>query len=282
MTTILLALAAAALYGLSDFLGGVVSRRASVWAVAFVTQVTALVLIGAAAVLGGGTPTGAEWAWGVVAGIGVGMGTGFLYRGLSTGRMGVVAPLSAVGAALVPIAAGLATGERPDALTWGGIAVAFPAIWLVSTSTDPGDGRDGTMRGGSGATDGLLAGLGFGLQFTALGQVSEAAGLAPLAFGELVSVPTLIVLAILARGDWRPRERASLFGVVVGGLAAAGAILFLLATQSGLLAVASVLTSLYPAITVLLAATVLRERIGGWQGVGLVLAIVAVGLNAAG
>ncbi len=282
MLTVLLGLASAAMYGLSDFAGGFLSRRTSVWSVAVVTQITAMVLIGAAALLMPGRPTWGELAWGAVAGAGTGIGTGFLYRGLAGGRMGVVAPLSAVGAALLPVAVGLVTGERPSAMAWAGMAIAFPAIWLVSTSADPVDvaGRGHAL--GEGVLDGLLAGLGFGVMFSALGQVTDAAGLAPLAVGEIVSIPAVIGLAMVMRQAWLPRDRDSWGGILVGALAAGASVLFLFASQAGLLTVASVLSSLYPAFTVLLAAVVLRERVHRTQAIGLVLAIVAVALVAAG
>lgn len=270
------------MYGLSDFAGGFLSRRTSVWSVAVVTQITAMVLIGAAALLMPGRPTGGELVWGAVAGIGTGIGTAFLYRGLAGGRMGVVAPLSAVGAALLPVAVGLATDERPTALAWAGIAIAFPAIWLVSTSADPVDVAGRRHALGEGVLDGLLAGLGFGVMFSALGQVTDTAGLGPLAVGEVVSIVAVVGLATVMHKPWLPRDRDSWGGVLVGSLAAAATVLFLFATQSGLLTVASVLSSLYPAFTVLLAATLLRERVHRAQGVGLILAIVAVALVAAG
>lgn len=282
MTTVVLALAAAAMYGLSDFIGGVLAKRVSVWAVAVVTQATATVLVGIAAAVLAAEPRGADWAWGVLAGIGTGAGTAFLYRGLAAGRMGVVAPLSAVGAAVLPVLVGVATGERPPLLTWIGIACAFPAIWLVSTAADPVDVGGRSRRLGEGVGDGLLAGLGFGLLFVALGQVPDEAGLAPLALAELVSIFAVIGLAVAFRQAWVPRERPAAWAVVVGALAAGANVLFLFATQAGLLAVASVLTSLYPAFTVLLAATILRERIHRAQAVGLVLAGLAVALVAAG
>ena len=146
---------------------------------------------------------------------------------------------------MLPVVVGLVTGERPALLTWIGIGCALPAIWLVSTAADPVDvsGRPHGMA--EGVTDGLLAGLGFGLLFSTLGQVPDTAGLGPLAMAQASSV-------------------------------------FLLGTQTGLLTVASVLTSLYPAFTVLLAATLLRERIHAAQGAGLVLAAAAVVLVAAG
>jgi len=281
MATVVLALAAAALYGLSDFAGGLVSRRASVWGVAVVTQITAAVALGALAILQASDPTRADLAWGALAGVGTGIGTGFLYRGLATGRMGVVAPLSAVGAALLPVIVGIATGERPQPLTLLGIACAFPAIWLVSTSTDTAVANPTTARPNSDVADGLLAGLGFGLMFSALGQVPESAGLAPLAMAELSSIAAVVVLAMALRQSWLPANRAAWSGVVVGALAAAATVCFLFASQSGLLAVASVLASLYPAVTVLLATVVLHERIHRGQGVGLGLTLVAVVLVAA-
>ncbi len=282
MLTVVLALGSAALYGLSDFLGGLLARRTSVWPLALVTQVAALVLMGVAAMVGGGRPTTADLAWGALAGIGTGTGTAFLYRGLATGRMGVVAPLSAVGAALLPVLVGIVTGERPPLLTWVGIGLALPAIWLVSTGDDQGAEGRSPSRLGSGVVDGLLAGLGFGLMFSALGQVPGSAGIAPLAMAEASSIPAVIGLAVVMRQSWVPRDVSSASGVIVGALAAAASVLFLLATQSGLLAVASVLSSLYPAFTVLLAATVLREPIHRPQAAGLGLALVAVALVVAG
>lgn len=282
MLTVLLALASALMYGLSDFVGGLVSRRASVWAVAVVTQVTAMILMGVAGLLGGGAPRTADLLWGALAGVGTGSGTAFLYRGLASGRMGVVAPLSAVGAALLPVAVGLATGERPPLISWIGLATAIPAIWLVSSAADPVEVGGRPHRLGEGVMDGLLAGLGFGLMFSALGQVPKEAGLMPLAMAEVTSIPAVIVLAVFMGQAWWPRERAAWQGTVVGALAAGAAVLFLLATQSGLLTIAAVLSSLYPVFTVLLAATILRERIHGPQALGLVLAALAVVLVAAG
>lgn len=283
MATILLALASAAAYGLSDFLGGIVARRVSVWPLAIVTQLAAFVVIAVAAVVLGGDPQPADLAWGGLAGLGTGAGTAFLYRGLAAGRMGVVAPLSAVGAALLPVAVGLATGERPPILTWIGIACAIPAIWLVSSSADPAKAAGGARaRLGEGVADGLLAGLGFGLMFSALGQVPDTAGLLPLVAAEAASIPAVIGLAAAMGHAWLPRASIAWWGVLVGALAAGASVLYLFATQSGLLTVAAVLTSLYPVFTVLLAATVLRERVSGWQAIGLGLAAVTVSLVALG
>jgi drug/metabolite transporter (DMT)-like permease len=230
----------------------------------------------------GGSATTSEWLWGALAGVGTGTGTAFLYRGLSSGRMSVVAPISAVGAALIPVAVGFLTGDRPPILTWIGIACAIPAIWLVSTTPDPDADDRGRSRIDPGVVDGVLAGMGFGLMFAALGQVPDSAGLGPLAAAEVVSVFAIAILATVLGHRWLPRERESWWGLVVGALAAVAAILFLVASQTGMLTIAAVLASLYPVFTVLLAAFVLRERVAPGQAVGLVLALVAVVLVAAG
>jgi drug/metabolite transporter (DMT)-like permease len=284
---VLLALGSALAYGLSDFAGGLLARRISPWAVAVVAQSAATVLTFLLALAVAGEPTTSHWVWSALAGVGSGAGAAFLYRGLGAGRMGVVAPISAVGAALLPVVFGVALGERPSMLTWLGVLCAGPAIWLVSR-VDTGERRDhtdSTDRAAptpSGVVDGVLAGIGFGLLFTALGQVPEDAGLGPLTLTQGVSVLATILLAVALRTPWVPRGRVSLLGVVPGVLGTAATVLFLLATQTGLLTVAAVVTSLYPALTVLLAALVLRERIGHTQGVGLGLAAACVALVAAG
>src|SRR3954466_1796702 len=167
---ILLSLLAAASYGLPDFSGGVFSKRVTPWAVALVAQVVGASLVLLLALVDGGDPTRADLAWAGVAGVGNGFGTAFLYRGFASGRMGVVAPVSAVGAVLVPVLTGTVTGERPSTLVWLGIGAAIPGIWLVSSSPDT-PGRRGSLA--EGVLDGVLAGLGFGVLFAALGQVPD-------------------------------------------------------------------------------------------------------------
>lgn len=274
--TVLLALAGAAFYGLSDFIGGLVSRRTSPWSVALVASLAGGVIVLVAAAVLGGDPTAADLWWGVLAGVGNGFGTAFLYRGLSAGRMGVVAPISGVGAAVVPVLAGLASGERPSTVVWVGILAALPGIWLVSQQ--PG----GTPAGTGGVLDGVLAGLGFGSLFAALGQIPDTAGLLPLGVNQLVAAVAIVVLATALRTAWLPRDRASVAGVLCGALGVAATGAFLVATQKGDLTVAAVLASLYPAFTILLAASVLHERVHRSQGIGLVLCGLAVAMVAGG
>ena len=273
---VLLSLAAAVAYGLSDFIGGLASRRTSAWPVAFTGVAAALAGAVVLTLLTDGSPTRADLLWGALAGVGSGVGGAFLYRGLAAGRMGVVAPISAVGAAVLPVCVGLATGERPAVLVWVGIAAAVPGIWLVSR--EPGGAGDVA----AGILDGVLAGLGFGLLFAATGQIPEEAGFAPLAVGQAVGLVAVALTAATLRARWVPHDWSHAWGVLAGLLATTAVVAFLLATQTGLLTVASVVTSLYPAITVALAALVLRERIHASQGFGLLLCGVAVGLVAAG
>jgi uncharacterized membrane protein len=274
---LLLSLCAAVAYGLSDFVGGVVTRRAGVWAVAATSQAAATVLTVGLVATTSGDPTLSDLSWGALAGLGSGAGNLLIYQGLARGRMAVVAPLSAITAAALPVLVGFSTGERPGILPLIGVLTALPAIWLVSTS---GKGLRHADRGD--VLFGLMAGLGFGVQFSALGQVPDQAGLTPLAVSQVVSVVAIVIGAVATSAQWIPRDRYSRLGAVAGLLAGTATICFQLAAQRGLLTIAGVVTSLYPAVTVLLAALVLREGIHRTQGAGLVLATIAVVLIAWG
>jgi uncharacterized membrane protein len=278
--TVLLSMFAALSYGLGDFNGGVFAKRAGPWAVSLVTQLAATAFILVVVLFDGGHPGRADLVWALVAGVANGFGTAFLYRGLASGRMGVVAPVSGLGAVLVPVAVGVVTGERPDATVWFGILLALPAIWLVSR--EPTTTVAGTPPGGSGVLDGVLAGLGFGGLFAALGQIPEEAGFLPLALNQLVAAGTIVLVALALRQDWIPRNRWALGGIISGALGALATGLFQVATQHGYLSVAAVITSLYPAFTVLLAALVLREKVHRGQAVGLAMCAASVVLVAAG
>lgn len=278
MIAVALALTSAAAYGLSDFLGGVLSRRASPWAVGVVGQTSGMALIVVLGLLLGGDPRPEDVGWGAVAGLGNGAGVAFLYRGLARGRMGVVAPASGVVAALIPVVVGLVEGERPSLLVAAGMVVALPGIWLVAAA--PPGSEEGERP--SGLLDGLGAGAGFGLLFAATSQIPADSGVLPLAVMQAVAVVVLVAGAIIAGQAWLPRDRAALDGAWCGLLGSTAVVLFLAATHQGLLTVVAVIASLYPAGTVLLAATLLHERVHRSQGVGLVLCGVAVVCVAAG
>ncbi len=277
MTAVVLALLGAASYGVSDFVGGLASRRTSVWPVAVLSCVGSLVGAVVLALLVPGHPTAGQLWWGALAGIGAGSGTAFLYRGLSGGRMGVVAPVSGVGATVIPVLVGVGGGERPSLVVWLGIVIALPGIWFVSREES-----DTPVTGDSGLLDGLLAGIGFGVLFAALGQVPDGSGYWPLAAVEVTAVVTVVVACLVLGGEVLPHAGEQWWGLVSGLLAAAAGVSFLVATHHGLLTVSAVLVSLYPAFTVLLASLVLRERIHRVQAAGLALCGVAVVLVAGG
>ena len=277
--SVLLALGAAIAYGLSDFIGGIASRRTSAWPVAFLASVGALVGATALALTISGTPTHADLLWGAVAGVGGGAGGAFLYRGLAAGRMGVVAPISGVGAAVVPVVAGVVGGERPALLVWCGLVLALPGIWLVAREPSLDSAQPVSAEG---VVDGILAGLGFGVIFAAMGQVPESAGYWPLALAQSTALVAIAITAAALGGSVVPRARSDWWGFGGGLLATAAVLSFLLATQRGLLTVSSVVTSLYPAFTVLLASAWLKEHIHRAQGLGLGLCAVAVSCVALG
>jgi drug/metabolite transporter (DMT)-like permease len=277
---VVLALVSALSFGLSDFIGGLVSRRASAWPVAVVVQVSSAISTALIALFVSGSPAPADFGWALLAGAASGVGVGFLFRGLSTGRMSVVAPLSAVGSALVPVVLGFTLGERPGLLVSLAIVAAFPGIWLVA-SGESGEADAPGVAKGAGVLDGVLAGLGFGVMFAALGQVPDGAGLWPLTVAQVMSIVSVATLAILLKASWRP-NRAALRAAPAGPLSAVAVLTFQLATQAGLLTVSSVLASLYPAATVLLAMAVLRERVHATQALGLALCGVTVTLVALG
>jgi drug/metabolite transporter (DMT)-like permease len=279
---ILLALGSAIAYGLTYFVGGLVSRRASAWPVAVLGQLSATACTLVFALGAAGQPTGADLGWGVVAGVGSGLGTGFLYRGMAGGRMAVVSPLSAVGAALLPVLAGAIGGERLSGVVWAGVVLAMPGIWLVASVPQPGVRHPLRGAPAAGVVDGVLSGIGFGLLFAALGQVPDRAGMLPLALAQAVSVPAAVALATLLGASWVPRGRPVRWAVLTGPLGALATGAFLLATHHGYLTISGVLASLYPATTVLLASLVLREPLHRSQGLGLGLCALAVALVVGG
>ena len=277
MLGVVLALGAALAYGLSDFAGGVASRRTSVWPVALTACLGATLATVVLAVALPGDPHGSDLLWAALGGVGSGAGTAFLYRGFTRGRMGVVGPVSAVGAALLPAAVGVLSDERPSLLVWTGMLVALPGIWLVSQEPVDGDvaeGRAGGLAGG--LADGVVAGLGFGLLFAAIGQVPEGAGYWPLTVTQLVSLVAVVAAAVALGGDPVPRVAGHWLGRGSGVDATIAVLGFLLARHQGLLSVSAVLTSLYPAATVLLATVFLHERLHRVQSLGLVLCGISV------
>lgn len=273
-----LALGAALAYGVSDFVGGVLSRRIGHWATAVAAQIVAVVVTTCAVPLVPGRPGLVDLVWGCVAGVGSGLGTVALYRGLAAGAMTVVAPLSALGSVAVSVGLGVALGDRPSGSVWVGLACAVPAIWLVSHQP----GHAGVVPG-RGIADGLFAGLAFGVVFVAFGRIEAAAGLVPAALAQVIAAATVTAAALAAGAVLRrPALLAVPMVLMVGAGIGAAVVFYQLAVGSQSVVVAGLITSLYPAATVLLAAAFLRERPGRVQVTGLALTGLVVALVALG
>jgi uncharacterized membrane protein len=268
---LLLGLLAALGYGTSDFAAGLGGRRTSVGGVVLAQQPVAFVAtLIALALYRPSSPTAAALAWGALSGIGNGLGTVSLYRGLAIGRMSVVASVSAILAAFIPAAVGIALGERLSGVEAAGMILAAPAIVLVSAQRTSEAGRR------SGLLEGLAAGAGFALFFIALDRAGTASGAWPLLPGQIVTLCISVPLGLrMSRGDGRRRD-AIPYGATAGALGALATISFFAATGEGDLSLVAVLTALYPAVTILLARIVLGERWERVQGAGLVAAAASV------
>nr|WP_222131960.1 EamA family transporter [Pseudonocardia sp. C8] len=273
----MLALASAVSYGLSDVLGGVLSRRTSFIRVALLGQVGGLLSMALLAPLFSATvPAVADLAWGALSGVGTGLGMVFLFRGMSRGAMSVVVPVSAVGGVALPGSVGVVVlGERPAPLAWTGIAVALPALWAVSR------GKAGDGRSARAVVDGLVSGGGIALQYLALAQAAPESAAWPVVAGRVTSILTIAALGAtpyLSRtrhADDGQRRGLGLGAALAGALAGLALLCYLLATRTALITVAVVLSSLYPVIPALLGITVLRERLTSRQTLGLVATLAA-------
>jgi drug/metabolite transporter (DMT)-like permease len=273
----ILALGSAALYGASDFLGGLASRRAHTGAVVLISQASGMVALAVMLpFLPDAAPATPDLAWGAVAGVAIGAGLALLYRALAVGSMAVVAPTTAVCAVVIPLVAALLLGERPGPATLVGIVLALLSIVLVSQPRAAAGDRRGAAGRAPGLGLALLAGVGIGVFFFTLARAASTAGLWPLLAARAVAVVVFGIAAIVGRHPMR--MAAPVAGMVIGGgvidmLANA---LYLLATHHGPLSVVVTLSSLYPASTVILALAVLGERLGALQGAGIACALLAV------
>jgi drug/metabolite transporter (DMT)-like permease len=271
---VVLALASAAVYGTADFLGGLASRRASVFGVVALSQVAGLVALLALLPWLGGPVGVVDLAWGVAAGMAGATGLVIFFRTLARGVMSVVAPITAVTAAAVPVLVGLLAGERRGVWSGVGIALALVAVVLVSA-----EGGLAALRAARPASipPALAAGTAFGVFFVFLDRTGDDTGLTPLVAARLASVALVVAIALAGRRSLRV-PRASLGLVAASGVGDMTAnALFLLATQEGgQLAIVGVLASLYPVSTVVLAQVVLRERLVPAQMAGLASAFAAV------
>ncbi len=248
------------------------SRRAPIFGVVLFSQLIGLLIAFAIAVWRAeAIPTGQDLGLCLVAGVLGGVGVTALYRALAVGRMGIVAPVTGVLAAVIPVVAGIAFQGLPGPMVLAGIGLAVAAVLLVSRVADEGGGR-------AGLTEALVAGVAIGLFGVTLAGLGEGNVFAALTVIRFVQAVLIIAAIVVTRAAWRPERRVLPAIAVIGVLDMAGNGLYLLAVQSGALAVASVLSALYPVVTVILATVVLRERITRHHTVGIGMAAVAIAL----
>jgi drug/metabolite transporter (DMT)-like permease len=272
---VLLGLGSALSWGAGDFSGGLAARRSPLLGVLLLAQLTGATLFALLALLTvEGAPSLATLGWSMTAGaLGAG-GLAALYRGLAVGRMAVVAPISAVLSAAIPVAWGALSQGVPGATRLAGFGLAMLGIWLVAGA---GSGAEATPRP-AGLGLAMLAGACFGGFLISMNQGARGGTFWPLTAARATAFLLLLAVAAARRGPWRPSAGALPLVLLSGLLDAGGNALFVLASQAGRLDVAAVLASFYPASTVLLAAGLLREKIGRAQAVGIAVALGSIAL----
>jgi drug/metabolite transporter (DMT)-like permease len=280
MLAIALGLAASLSWGVADFLGGIQSRRMPVVAVVLGSQLAGLTLVAVVVVARGEPLPGGDFLlYAALSSVGGIIGLTAFYKALSIGAMGVVAPLSSTGA-VIPVAVGIATGDRPSALQGIGVAVAIAGVILASREAGEEAQRSRAVSAGAGFA--LISAIGFGCFFLAIDRASDDDVIWAVCVNRTVSV-TLLGLALLAtrpKLGLKPADMRMLAIVGILDIAANG--LFALAATKGLVSVVAVLSSLYPVITVILARMVLKERLHAVQRLGAFAALAGVALISAG
>ena len=275
----LLALASAVLYGAADFFGGLTARRANTIATVVWSQFAGLILLLLVLpFLSATTVSSRDWTWGFVAGFSGGIGVAFLYRALAVGTMAVVAPTTAVIAAMIPVLFAFAIGERLRPLTFAGVALALVAIFLVSRPASPANAESEKTRKNfpPGFGLALLSGVSVGIFFLSLARTNTAAGMWPLIAARISSIGLFAIIALVAKRTLRMGRTATATATLGGALDMAANAVYMTAARIGPLSIVVTLASLYPASTVLLARWILHEHLSRAQIAGIASALVAV------
>lgn len=246
-----------------------------------VSYPVALVLLLVLALIVGGDISHGAMFWGGLCGISQAFGIWWFYAALGAGPISVVSPLTAILVAGIPVGVGLALGERPGAVAGVGVVLALAAVVLVSReATDEDVTPHRFTKKVAWLTVG--AGVAFGLNFALIAQAPPEAELWPLVFARLAASLLVLVIAAVTGNVRIPTGTPMRLALLAAVLDVGANIAMLLALHASLLSLAGVLMSLYPAATVLLAIVVLRERVTRWQAIGMVLALAAVAMIAAG
>lgn len=271
--TVVLGLLAAVFYGVGDFAGGFASRAYSSVTILLYSYPVGAVLMAIMLPFFGGTPSVRVVVFGILGGAAGLIGVTIMYQLMVTAPMNVISPVTAVLAAIVPIVVGVVIGERPALIAWFGIALGLLAVVLVSRTTEDHPHGVIALRV---LLLAALAGLGFGLYFVFLARAGRDSGLWPLLISRVSSALLIIPLAAGRRAFARVSGRTLAIALGAGACDALANMFFLLASREGLLSLASVLTSLYPAVTVVLAIVLLREHVSRVQMCGLGLAAASI------
>ena len=272
LSTVGFAQAASLTWGAGDFSGGLATRRAQVLSVVVGAYAVGLImLIALALVWSEPFPTTLDLMWGSVAGLAGAVGLVAFYQALAVGRMGIIAPIAAMLSAALPVLFGAFFEGLPRPLQLIGFVLALIAVGLISGL--------GVVKGRpKGLGLALLAGLGFGSFFILISRVSNGAVFWPLAAARLSSLLFLLAVVLIRRQKVLPEKSVWPVVFLAGALDVAGNVFFVLATHAGRLDVAAILSSLYPAVTVLLATIILKERVTRLQAIGIFVALVAIPL----
>jgi len=271
--TVLLGLLASVCYGIGDFAGGFASRRHSAVSILIYSYPVGAVLMVAMLPFFPGHLNAHVALFGALGGVSGMVGVMIMYQLMVTAPMNVISPVTAVLAAIVPVVAGVIIGDRPAIAAWIGILVGGVAVVLCSrTSEENPHGRIALRV----LLLAFVSGLGFGLYFVFLSQAGHHAGLWPLVVSRIASSVLIVPVALSRRAIVKITGRTLAITLAAGALDALANMFFLLATHTGLLSLAGVLTSLYPAVTVLLAVGLLHEHTSKLQRLGLGLAATAV------
>ena len=278
----LLALGSAVLYGSADFFGGLTARRANTIATVFWSQFVGLVLLGLLLpFLPVATVSTRDWVWGFIAGFSGGIGVALLYRALALGAMAVVAPTTAVIAAMIPVLFAFVLGERLRPLTLLGVALALVAIALVSRPPKAAAAVSAESKRRAlppGFVLAIFSGVAIGIFFLSLARTTMAAGMWPLVAARIASIVLFGAIALVSGRTLLMTRQASTTAITGGALDMAANALYMIAARIGPLSIVVTLASLYPASTVVLARVVLGERLSLVQMSGIACALAAVAI----
>jgi len=273
MVTIFASLSALT-YGSADFYGGMAARKSQAVTVVFWSQgIGLLVALIASPLMGSAAISIGDILWGIGAGLSGAAGVGILYRGLASGLAAVVSPVAALAGATIPVIFAVLSGERPEIVTWIGVSLILPAILLLST--EQGEKKEHVLKS---LQLGFMAGCGFGGFFILIAQTGENSGMWPLLAARTASVPVFLLITLIRKLPVRLDKESTGYAALAGSLDMGANVFYLLATRTGFMVTAVIISSLYPAPTVILQRIIRGEKLNFLRICGIILAISGAAL----